>query len=133
MDLGIAIGIVIIVYILIEVLKRTVIKTDRQADMIPLVGVVSGVVISVAIFFLDQNSELGIYVGDTVMSSILIGAGSGLVATGGNQVYKKIRKLANNDYSSSEDTDLSDAMDKIDQVGDILDDLLDNDDSDSKS
>ena len=132
MDLGIAIGIVIIVYILIEVLKRTVIKTDRQADMIPLVGVVSGVVISVAIFFLDQNSELGIYVGDTVMSSILIGAGSGLVATGGNQVYKKIRKLANNNYSSSEDTDLSDAMDKIDQVGDILDDLLD-DDSDSKS
>ena len=132
MDLGIAVGIVIIVYILIEVLKRTVIKTDRQADMIPLVGVVSGVVISVAIFFLDQNSELGIYVGDTVMSSILIGAGSGLVATGGNQVYKKIRKLANNDYSSSEDTDLSDAMDKIDQVGDILDDLLD-DDSDSKS
>ena len=124
-NIGLAVGIVVIVYIIIELLKRFVTKTDKQQDMLPFAGVILGALIAIAVYFLDSNGALGIEVGDNLLTAVITGAVSGLVATGGNQVYKKIRRLLDDDYDSSSDTVLDDAEDAIDKVEDIIDDLTD--------
>lgn len=118
MSLGLATGVVVIVYLIIELLKHTIAKTDRQQDYLPIAGVLIGIVIAVCIFFFDQSMSLGIYVGDNAFIAILTGAGSGLVATGGNQLFKKINKLLSGDYEG-----ISEGLDEVlDDVKDILDD-----------
>ena len=124
-NIGLAVGIVVIVYIIIELLKRFVAKTDKQQDMLPFAGVILGALIAIAVYFLDSNGALGIEVGDNLLTAVITGAVSGLVATGGNQVYKKIRRLLDDDYDSSSDTALDKAEDAIDKVEDIIDDLTD--------
>lgn len=108
MSLGLAAGIVVIVYIVIELLKRYVTKTDRQQDYLPVVGVLLGVLIAVLIFYFDKSVSLGIEVGDNLLTAVATGIGSGLVATGGNQLYKKINKLSKGEY-----TGLSEGIDNI--------------------
>lgn len=124
-NIGLAVGIVVIVYIVIEILKRFVAKTDKQQDMLPFAGVILGALIAIAVYFLDTSGVLGIDVGDDLLTAVITGAASGLVATGGNQVYKKIRRLLDDDYDSSSDTVLDDAEDAIEKVEDIIDDLTD--------
>lgn len=124
-NIGLAVGIVVIVYIIIELLKRFVAKTDKQQDMLPFAGVILGALIAIAVYFLDSSGALGIEVGDNLLTAVITGAASGLVATGGNQVYKKIRRLLDDDYDSSSDTVLDDAEDAIEKVEDIIDDLTD--------
>lgn len=118
MSLGLATGVAVIVYFIIELLKRTIAKTDRQQDYLPIAGVLIGIVIAVCIFFFDQSMYLGIYVGDNALIAILTGAGSGLVATGGNQLFKKINKLLSGDYEG-----ITDGLDEVlDDIKDILGD-----------
>ena len=93
--------------------------------MLPFAGVILGALIAIAVYFLDSNGALGIEVGDNLLTAVITGAVSGLVATGGNQVYKKIRRLLDDDYDSSSDTALDKAEDAIDKVEDIIDDLTD--------
>lgn len=99
LSLGASAGIVAIVYIILELLKNNVALTDKQRDMLPLAGVVIGALVAVAIHFFDPTGELGIVVSDNLLVSVLMGAGSGLVATGCNQLLKKYNKLAKGDYS----------------------------------
>lgn len=121
--MGLAVGIVVIVYIAIEIIKRFVAKTDKQRDMLPFAGVILGALIAIAVYFLDTSGVLGIDVGDDLLTAVITGAASGLVATGGNQVYKKIRRLLDDDYDSGSDTVLDDAEEAIEKVEDIIDDL----------
>ena len=124
-NIGLAVGIVVIVYIIIELLKRFVAKTDKQQDMLPFAGVILGALIAIAVYFLDRNGALGIEVGDNLLTAVITGAVSGLVATGGNQIYKKIRRLLDDDYDSGSDTALDEAEEVIEKVEDIIDDITD--------
>lgn len=124
-NIGLAVGIVVIVYIIIELLKRFVTKTDKQQDMLPFAGIIIGAILAIAVYFLDNAGTLGIEVGDNLFTAIVTGAASGLVATGGNQIYKKIRRLLNDDYDSSSDTALDEAEEVIEKVEDIIDDITD--------
>ena len=124
-NIGLAVGIVVIVYIIIELLKRFVTKTDKQQDMLPFAGIIIGAILAIAVYFLDSAGTLGIEVGDNLLTAIVTGAASGLVATGGNQIYKKIRRLLDDDYDSSSDTALDEAEEVIEKVEDIIDDITD--------
>lgn len=124
MTLGLAVGVVVIVYLIIELLKKTVAKTDRQQDYLPFAGILLGIFISLAIYAFDKNMQFHIYVGDSLISAILTGAGSGLVATGGNQMFKKINKLAKGDYEG--------ISDDIDNVVKQVNELLEDEDSDDE-
>lgn len=106
MSLGIATGIVVLVYLIVEVLKKCVLITDKQKDMIPVIGMVLGLVLSVAVFMSGPALGVEIYVGDNLFVAILTGIASGLVATGCNQIVKKAKKLAEGNYDGlDEDLD----------------------------
>ena len=106
MNLGIVTGIVVLVYICVEVLKKSFIVTDKQKDMIPLIGIALGMVFSVGVFMSGPAMGIEIYVGDNVFMAILTGMASGLVATGCNQIIKKAKKIANGEYDGlDEDLD----------------------------
>ena len=124
-NIGLAVGIVVVVYIIIELLKRFVTKTDKQQDMLPFAGIIIGAILAIAVYFLDNAGTLGIEVGDNLFTAIVTGAAIGLVATGGNQIYKKIRRLLNDDYDSGSDTALDEAEEVIEKVEDIIDDITD--------
>lgn len=106
MNLGIATGIVVIVYLIIEVLKKSVLVTDKQKDMIPIIGIAIGILASVAVFITGPAAGIEIYVGDNLFMAILTGLVSGLVATGCNQIVKKAAKIAKGEYDGlDEDLD----------------------------
>lgn len=114
MQLGVSVGIVVFTYIIIELIKRYIVKTDKQTNYLPVVSILTGIIIAVIVFFFDKTASMGIFVGDNLLTAILTGAGSGLIATGGNQVFKKINKLLTGDYKG-----ISDGIDGIiDQAND---------------
>ena len=117
LSLGASAGIVAIVYIIIELLKNNLPLTDKQRDMLPLSGVLIGALIAVAIHFLDPDGQLGIALSDNLLASVLTGAGSGLVATGANQLLKKYNKLAKGDYSGI-DPGLDNVLDSMKDLED---------------
>jgi predicted RND superfamily exporter protein len=127
MTLGVASGVVIIVYFILTLVKKYITKTDKQQDFLPLIGMVLGLVIALALFYFDQESSLGIYVGDSVLTAILTGIGSGLVATGGNQVFKKINRLMSGDYDTA-DFDDEGLNEVINNIKDAKESLEDDDD-----
>lgn len=106
MSIGIATGIVVVVYIVVEVLKKSVLVTDKQKDMIPLIGIVVGIAASMTVFMSGPALGIDIYVGDNMVVAAITGLASGLVATGCNQIVKKAKKIANGEYDGiDEDLD----------------------------
>lgn len=126
MVLGIATGIVVFVYLIVNFLKNHYLKSDRQKDMIPIIGPVLGVVLSILVYLFDNGGSIGIFVGDNLLEAILVGLGSGLVATGGNQLFKKINKLASGNYNG-----IDEDLDKVIDEAENLKDSKDNDEKES--
>lgn len=91
--------IVAVAYIMAEVLKRFVLKTDNQKTILPIICGCLGGIAGMAIFYispeyLDQNTT-------GVLNAIADGAFSGIMATGCNQIYKQIKKFLINSDSDS--------------------------------
>lgn len=85
--------IVIVVYIIAEFLKVTVIKTDKMKKLLPIICAVIGAIISVIVYkFYPQGTNATNYV-----DAFTSGAFSGIATTGCNQIYKQIKKFRTED------------------------------------
>lgn len=83
--------IVAFAYIIAEVLKKFILKTDNQKTMLPIIcgclGGISGLIIFYTCpTYLDPSTT-------GVLNAIADGAFSGIMATGCNQIYKQIKKF----------------------------------------
>lgn len=88
-------AIVIVVYIIIEIAKRTVLKTDKKRQLLPLICTIIGGVFGLLLFVLYPVGSNA----DNIVGAFTSGAFSGLAATGCNQLYKQLKKFGANWYS----------------------------------
>ena len=85
-------AIAVAVYVVMEVLKKAVGETEKFKRLIPLFSLLLGAVFGVACFYFIPT----IIPATNVVLAIVIGAASGLSATGTNQIIKQIEKAAEN-------------------------------------
>ena len=94
MDLSayIDVPILMIVYIVMETIKRTILsseKTKRFRAFIPVMAPVIGSLISLLIFYRWPYISTSV----NALNAFASGAISGAAATGGNQIYKQISRF----------------------------------------
>lgn len=95
-------GLVILIYVVVEILKKTILKTDKSRRHIPLVCCIVGIITGVTIFcFWPSVMECS-----NVLEAIAMGGLSGFAATGCNQLYKKYSRY---NGTSTEDTTIIDS------------------------
>ena len=78
-------GLVVIIYVIVEILKKTVLKTNKSRKHIPLVSCIAGIITGITIFCI-WPSVMGC---SNVLEAIAMGGLSGFAATGCNQLYKQ--------------------------------------------
>jgi TctA family transporter len=78
--------IVTVVYTLISLLKKETKGNEKVLSRLPLIAAVIGAILGVIGFF----AVPGIVPADNVFTALLIGIGSGLAATGTNQIFKQM-------------------------------------------
>lgn len=76
------------VYLLIEVLKKAVNNNEKVLRFVPLIALGLGAIAGVICYYFIPST---IPVNDVVVA-IIIGAASGLSATGANQIIKQLTK-----------------------------------------
>ena len=81
-------AIVIVVYFIIEIIKKCVGENEKFKRFIPLIATAIGVVCGVVCFFALPS----IIPASNVVVAIVIGGASGLTATGTNQIIKQLGK-----------------------------------------
>ena len=81
-------AIITVVYGLIEVLKKLVGNTETLGRFIPLIALVLGAVCGAVCFYFIPSAITA----DNIVVALVIGAASGLSATGADQVLKQITK-----------------------------------------
>ena len=104
MSLGICTIIVVAVYAIAEIAKKTVATDDKRRAYLPYAGALIGALIGIALFAYDST----MIEATNALEAILIGAGSGLIATGANQLYKQTNKILRGDFVG-----LSEGLDEI--------------------
>lgn len=77
-----------VVYFIAELIKYTANYNEKVKRSIPLISAVLGVVCSLVCFYLIPS----IIPTDNVIVAVVIGAASGLTATGFNQIIKQAKK-----------------------------------------
>ncbi|MBE5740894.1 MAG: hypothetical protein E7349_08645 [Clostridiales bacterium] len=77
-----------VVYWVIELIKYTVGGNEKFKRFIPLVSAALGIVCGVVCYFAIPT----IIPAENLLVAIIIGAASGLAATGANQVFKQLSK-----------------------------------------
>lgn len=102
MDLSayIDVPILMIVYIGMEAVKRTILNMDntkKYRAFIPVMAPIIGSIISLIIFYKWPYISTSV----NVLNAFASGAISGAAATGGNQIYKQISKF----FSTSDSND----------------------------
>lgn len=85
-------GIVISVYAVVELVKHFWLKTDEQKALLPVICIIAGIIIALAIFFYYPE---GINVSNAV-DAVASGGMSGIAATGCNQLWKQFQKYSGN-------------------------------------
>lgn len=85
--------IVTITYIVLAFYKK-VIARDREKwnAVIPIIALVLGGVLGIALYYIEPS----IILADDVWGALIVGLCSGLSATGGNQIFKQLRKIGIN-------------------------------------
>ena len=91
-------AIVIVVYFIIEIIKKCVGNNEKFKRFIPLIATAIGVVCGVVCFFALPS----IIPASNVVVAIVIGGASGLTATGTNQIIKQLGKKDGGDESKSD-------------------------------
>lgn len=123
-------GIAIMLYVLAEILKATVLKNNSDMKaIIPYFCAIIGAVAAVVIYVLDPTL-LDV---ENVLGAVVAGAASGLIATGANQIYKQFVNLLA--IASSTKHDVETAVSNMsadekkeyiaDQVSDVAEKVLD--------
>lgn len=83
-------AIVSITYGLIEMYKKFIAKErETWLKIIPLIALIIGGVLGVALFFIAPT----LIIAENVWVALVVGICSGLSATGTNQVFKQFKKL----------------------------------------
>lgn len=130
MEIAPCAGIAIILYIMSEILKRTVFKNDtNMRALIPYICAIFGAIGAVIIYVVDPT----VIDVNNILDAVVVGAASGLVATGANQIYKQFYNLLAVAQSTKVDVDTAVANmtpeEKkeyiADQVSDVLECVLD--------
>jgi len=80
--------IVTVVYTLISLLKKETKGNEKVLSRLPLIAAAIGAVLGVIGFFAVPT----IIPADNIFTALLIGIGSGLAATGTNQIFKQLGK-----------------------------------------
>lgn len=88
--------IVVLVYLIAELLKVTIMTTDARKKALPIICGCIGAIIGVLMFFF-YPTDLG---NMTLSAAIINGTFSGFAATGCNQIYKKVKEFFNDDSKS---------------------------------
>lgn len=124
MQLGPVLGIAIVLFAVSEILKRTVFKDN--ADMkavIPYVCAILGALIGVGLFMYDP-SIMGT---NNLLEAVVIGAVSGLVATGAFQIYRQFlnlmatAKAVEDEVKSTGNVQVSDQdLEKLSQAAEVV-------------
>lgn len=79
-----------IVYSLVELYKKFIAKgREKWLNFIPLIALVIGGALGVAMFYLLPN----MIVASSWAIALIVGAASGLSATGCNQIFKQLKKF----------------------------------------
>lgn len=83
-------AIVTITYALIELYKKWIAKgREKYLAFIPLVALIVGGVLGIAIFYIEPS----LIIAKDVWWALIVGLASGLSATGTNQVFKQLKKV----------------------------------------
>ena len=94
-------GVVIITYCIAEIAKATVIKSDQQKTMLPILCTIIGGIIGGIMYKFYPSSLPNC---TSIIGAITSGAISGMASTGCNQIYRQVKKFfANN--SENQDND----------------------------
>lgn len=81
--------IVALTYAVIELYKKCLAKTNETLNrIIPLLGLVFGGVAGIVCFYAFPE----LIIAHNLLSAIIVGASSGLSATGCNQIFKQLKK-----------------------------------------
>ncbi len=84
-------AIVLVVYAVIEILKKCVGENEIFKRFIPLIAIGLGVICGVICFFALPS----IIPASNIVVAIVIGGASGLTATGTNQIFKQLHREKN--------------------------------------
>ena len=76
------------VYLIIEVLKKAFDSNEKFLRLIPLISLTLGAIAGIICFYFIPS----IIPAPNVVVAIIIGAASGLTATGTNQIFKQLTK-----------------------------------------
>ena len=79
-------AIVAAVYAIIEVIKKATNNNEKLSHFYPLIGLVLGAVAGVVCFYFIPDTIAA----PNIVVAIIIGASSGLAATGTNQIVKQL-------------------------------------------
>ena len=90
-------AIVILCYVFIELLKK-VIKNESIKNAYPLISAAFGLFLGILLFFTDQP----VFFAENAFESAMIGLVSGLSATGGNQIFKRLLKKASDEQEQDD-------------------------------
>lgn len=104
MDLGYNVIFIAVLYAIVELAKTTVATTDKRRALLPYVAALVGGVAAYIVFIINPD----VLNTHDALSSILVGVGSGLLATGANQLYKQGKKILNGDFKG-----ISEELDEI--------------------
>ena len=106
MDLSayIDVPILMIVYICMEVVKRTILNREKTKKYRAFIPVIAPIIASLISLFIFHNWP---YISTSVnaLNAFASGAISGAAATGGNQIYKQITKFFTINTSDNCDCD----------------------------
>lgn len=101
MDLAsfIDIPIVVIIYIIVYITRKFIIKNKKYNSLLPILAASLGVVISIVIFTFFPNVSSS----TNALQAFTSGFISGMGATGSNQIYKQISRCFSYDSCSDND------------------------------
>ena len=103
--------IVTITYLFLEIYKKVIARgREKFLAVIPLISLVIGGLLGVAIFYIEPS----IIVAQNVWFALIVGMASGLSATGTNQIFKQLKKIGI-DVKHAEDENKEDKQDNDDK------------------
>ena len=80
--------IVTTVYLLVTLLKKEADGNERLMTRLPVIAAILGALLGIGGFYLAPT----IIPADNLLTALLIGIGSGLAATGTNQIFRQLKK-----------------------------------------
>lgn len=89
-------AIAVVCYLLIELVKAVTGGTDSLKNFYPILSAFIGMGLGTALFFVNPE-----WISESLPGAILIGAASGLSATGSDQIVKRLSEFFHRDEDES--------------------------------